>query len=274
MAEIDLSTPDPEAWTLHLDLPEGAAPTATALYYVAAGVAAEHGAKPQPMYWDADEKAWWSLSATSERPIDRLVWTVDLVQLSFHEADTHRPFLESVLAELSARAASIGAKIRPAISVSEALYKLPQVVQRHELRNAQIEIRVFAPEPAPVRAWWEALEKAGLHIGDGDMFWVDAESLGYPEEYFEICAEPKSSQGYFHPGDLDGKTTFPDVSLTFSIMEPEDPVAVLADLERLAEGLAGRLRGRISDAEGRPWARDAALDRIHEVRRALGMSID
>lgn len=271
MVEPTPPTPDPEAWTLHFEPPEAGPPSSAQLYPLAFGVAPEHGAKPQPMYWDPEGETWWSLSPTTNVPVERMVWTVDLVQLALQPPEEHRPFLERVVKELSDRMARIGAKVRAPESISEALQRLPAVAERDRLRRATVSILIVPPEPASVRAWWEALEGAGLNIGDGDMFWIDAEDLGFPGEYFEICAEPLSAQGYFHPDDLDGPVTFPDVTLSFQITAPEHPDAVVPGLVNLAEKIAAPLGAELKDPSGAAWSKDRALALIHEVEAKLGV---
>lgn len=270
MASPHPPVPDRDAWCLHLDLPPDQTYTSAALYPVVSGVAPDHGAKPLPMFWDHRDATWWSLSPTSDRVVSELVWTVDLVQLHHHPKETHRPFLEGLVAELRARVAPLGGKLRVEESVSAALQRMARVVALDELRGARISIDVVPPEPASVRAWWEALEGAGMTLGDGDLFWADAHELGFPEEFFEICAEPLSAQGYFHPDDLDGKVTFPDVTVSFRIIDAQDPEAVLPALVNLAERVAEPLGARLLAPDGAPWSRERARALIERVLTTLG----
>ncbi|MCB9650586.1 MAG: hypothetical protein H6730_28940 [Deltaproteobacteria bacterium] len=262
--------PDAEAWCLHLDLPADQAFTAADLYPVAYGVAESHEAPPEPMFWHEEDKAWWSLGPDPETPVRTLVWTVDLVALHDAPAETHRAHLEAVQAELTARAATIGAQVRVEESVSAALYRMPRVWSRAELRGAVVAIDVVPPEPASVRAWWEALEGAGMHLGDGDLFWIDADELGFPGAPFEISAEPKSSGAYFHPDDLEGDKKFPDVTLAYVVSEPPNPEAVLPALVNLAEQVAEPLGAKLMGPDGGPWSKDQALAVIERVLGALG----
>ncbi len=247
-----------EAFVVHVDL-RGATPTVAEIYAGVSGFRPEHGAKPWPHYRDADTGEWWSLNTAHPTRLDRLAWLMDLHQLAYHSRPEARAFLEGVLPELAAAATSIGGLARPEGSVDDALRKMAEFEARRAITEAEALILVAAPagNAFPVRAWWDALQGAGLALGDGNLFWhYDADG----NELF--CAEPFTRLGYFHRGDLDSNVTFPDVALRFRVRTAEDPERRLEAMHGYATAVATTLGAQLLDAEGNPFDLAKAVRRV------------
>jgi len=180
------------SWVLRLVLPEGDR-TCSDVYEAVYGVQLHHGAKPWPWFLDAKGQ-WWSLSTDQPLPLTEVLWLVDLDQLGFHPPETHRPHLEGVLAELQERAATLGGEVRPAVSVEAALARVERIHRRSELEQALMKVILVRVDqtPVPNREWMRGLAAAGLILGDGDLYWMD-------HQRGEICAEPWTENGWFHP---------------------------------------------------------------------------
>lgn len=269
MVRPDPSVPDPDAWTLFADLPSGAALTCADLHARASGVSGEAGPAAEPFFWDEEAGAWWSLGPDNPKPVSALVWIVDLAQLAVHPEAERRAILDGLVLALNERLEELDAKVRIEESVGDALLRLPKVLEKAELLRAPASVVVVPPAPASVGAWWQALEAAGLNLGDDDAFWIDAEDLGFPEESFEICAEPKSTQGYFHPDERDGDKAFPDVTLSFPISAAERPAEVVPKLVEVASRVAAPLDAKLTMPDGTPFSAERTMALIERVQGAL-----
>lgn len=255
---MSLPTDADRSWVLHLDLPPGPH-TCADLHPVVYGVRLDHGAKPWP--WFRDGRGWWSLSTPSDTVLQEALWLVDLEQLGYHPVETRRPFLEEVLGELRARAARLGATVRPVGSVDDALRRVAAVQARAELEHAVLQVLVTRADQAPVPNidWMRALEGAGFRHGDGDMYWLDHEAT-------EIGAEPYSDDAWFHPAG----PPLRNVQLYVPVRDVRDLEGTAERLAALAEAVAAPLGMVAVTLEGRAFHAGLAAAAARKVREALG----
>lgn len=260
---------DGTQFLVRIDLPSRRVIRCRDLHPHVYGLHLDHGAKPWPFYRDAKTGAWWSLSTPSDVPLDAALWKIDLVQLAYHR-NTAEQWLRGVLEDLEAAAAKLGARSVPEGSVANALEKMERAVVLQSIRQARLGILVVARsrDGHTVDEWWRALEQAGFDWGDGDLFWL-------PLGTGELCAEPFSRSGYFHPGDrASGRVRFPDVQLHIRLRDIlGDPHGALARAEGIAAAVANTLGAQLRTTAGDAWNAETARATLdaHVARlRALG----
>jgi nucleotide-binding universal stress UspA family protein len=207
-----------------------------------------------------DDRGWWSLSTNQPLPLHEVVWLVDLDQLGYHPVETHRPFLEEVLATLSERAESIQATVRPATSIEDALRRVERVRKHAELEQAVMVVLLSRTDQAPVpnEEWMHGLEVAGLRHGDGDLYWAEHQRT-------EICAEPWSDNGWFHPGG----PPFRNVALHVRISDVADLVKAAQRLHFLAQKVTEVMDVVAVSPDGRAFHPDLAVAEALRIRKQL-----
>lgn len=245
---------DGTQFLVRIELPSGRVLRCRDLHPHVYGLHLDHGAKPWPYYRDAQTGEWWSLSTPSDVPLDAALWKIDLVQLAYHRS-TAEQWMRGVLEDLEAAAAKLGARSVPEGSVANALEKMERAVALHSIRQASLGILVVARsrEGHTVDEWWRALEQAGFVWGDGDLFWL---RLGTGE----LCAEPFTRSGYFHPGDrASGRVRFPDVQLHIRLANIiGDPHGALTRASEIAATVANTLGAQLTTTAGDAWSAPTA----------------
>lgn len=232
------------------------------------GMYLDDGAKPWPYYRDADSGEWWSLNTKTDVVLDALAWMLPLDQLKYKPRHDAKAFLEQVYFDLEAAAGRFGARAVPESSVADALNKMDCVEKISAIRDYAITILVCGPEGCSynVAEWSRACEAAGLHYGDGNLFWrlneAAPENPTEPDEYFAV--EPYTQPGYFHHDDL--HSSFPDVALSFRVRDFLDPQTVLRKMASTAASLAAHLDARVLSPSGKAFELPAAEN---ELRAAL-----
>jgi hypothetical protein len=92
-----------------------------------------------------------------------------------------------------------------------------------------------------------------------------------------FCAEPYSSPGYFHPGDIGTQVAFPDVALHFVVRRARHAAVVLRCMNDIALQMAGELGAVVLTTDGFPFnlkdaerELDAVLPKIASVQHTRG----
>jgi hypothetical protein len=256
-----------------LNLPVGKQFTTWDVYPHVYGHRLSDGAKPWPHLRDARSRKWFGLFTADETPIDALVWLIPFDQLAYKAAAGAERYLGEILFELKVAAAHLGASIEPESSIPAALEKMNQVIRELDILNHRVRIIVAAPDGQSYRVaqWVHALKGAGLQWGDGDLFWY------YDRSRELFCAEPYSSPGYFHPGDIGTQVAFSDVALHFVVRRARQPAVVLRCMNDIALQIADELGAAVLTTDGFPFnlkdaerELDAVLPKIASVQRTRG----